>query len=429
MKSLLIKHGRVVDPSQGLDENLDVLIENGCIKELAKSISSSDSIEILDAKGLVVAPGFIDIHVHLREPGFEQKETILTGMRAAAKGGFTAICCMPNTNPAIDEPGTVGFVLARAREGNLIRVYPIGAATMKREGKVMTEIGHLKKAGVVAISDDGEPIYDAYMMRRVMEYAKMFGLIVIDHCEDKHLSQEGVMNEGFSSTLSGLKGSPSVSEEVIVIRDILISQYTGSPVHLAHISTKGSVELIRWAKSKGIAVTAETAPHYFTLSDEDVVQYRTEFKMNPPLRSKQDVLSIREGLEDGTIDVIATDHAPHQLVEKEVEFDVAPFGIIGLETSVSLGLHFLVHAGVLSLSQWIEKMSVRPAQILNLSGGTLSVGSPGDITILDLEKQFKVDERSFESKSTNSPFKDWKLKGTAVYTIVEGKIVMKEGKV
>jgi dihydroorotase len=257
----------------------------------------------------------------------------------------------------------------------------------------------------------------------------MFGLIVIDHCEDKHLSQEGVMNEGFSSTLSGLKGSPSVSEEVIVIRDILISQYTGSPVHLAHISTKGSVELIRWAKSKGIAVTAETAPHYFTLSDEDVVQYRTEFKMNPPLRSKQDVLSIREGLEDGTIDVIATDHAPHQLVEKEVEFDVAPFGIIGLETSVSLGLHFLVHAGVLSLSQWIEKMSVRPAQILNLSGGTLSVGSPGDITILDLEKQFKVDERSFESKSTNSPFKDWKLKGTAVYTIVEGKIVMKEGKV
>jgi dihydroorotase len=428
MKPLLIKNGHVVDPSQKLDHALDILIEDGVVKKLAKNISA-DSSEILDAKGLVVAPGFIDIHVHLREPGFEQKETILTGMRAAAKGGFTGVCCMPNTQPPIDEPGTVGFVLARAKEGNLIRVYPIGAATIGREGKVMTEIGHLKKAGVVAISDDGEPIYDAYMMRRVMEYAKMFDLVVIDHCEDKNLSQEGVMNEGFAATLAGLKGVPSVSEEVMVIRDILLSQYTGSPVHLAHISTKGSVELIRWAKAKGISVTAETAPHYFSIADEDIVQYRTEFKMNPPLRTKGDVLSIREGLKDGTLDVIASDHAPHQAVEKEVEFDVAPFGIIGLETSVSLGLHFLVHSGVLSLSQWIEKMSIKPAQILNLPGGTLSVGSFADITILDLDAETDVDEKNFESKSKNSPFKDWKLKGKAVYTIVDGRVIMKQGKI
>ncbi|MBI1883385.1 MAG: dihydroorotase [Chlamydiae bacterium] len=428
MSTLLIKNGRVIDPSQKIDEVLDLLIEKGVIQKIAKNIQA-DSLPTLDAKGLVVAPGFIDIHVHLREPGFEHKETILTGMKSAAKGGFTAVCCMPNTQPAIDEPGTVGFVLAKAREGNLIRVYPIGAATMAREGKVMTEIGQLKKAGVVAISDDGAPIADAYMMRRVMEYANMFGLKVIDHCEDKALSQEGVMNEGYASTSCGLKGIPSISEEVMVARDILISQYTGAPLHLAHVSTAGSVELIRWAKKSGISVTAETAPHYFVISDEEITPYRTEFKMNPPLGTRKDVEAIREGLKDGAIDVIATDHAPHQEVEKEVEFDVAPFGILGLETSVGLGLHHLVHAGVLTLSQWIEKMSVKPAQILNLPGGKLSVGSIGDVTILDLEKEWKVGEELFESKSKNSPFYGRELKGKAVATVVAGRVVMRDGKI
>lgn len=427
MSSLLIKNGRIVDPAQKMDEVLDLLIVDGVITKLEKSISLKIE-NTFDAKNCIVAPGFIDMHVHLREPGFEAKETILTGMRAAAKGGFTAVCCMPNTSPPLDEPGTVGFVLSRAKEGNLIRVYPVGAATKNREGKIMTEIGHLKQAGVVAVSDDGEPIYDAYMMRRVMEYAHMFNLIVIDHCEDKNLSQEGVMNEGYASTMLGLKGIPAVSEEVMVARDILLSQSTKIPVHLAHISTKGSVELIRWGKSKGIQVTAETAPHYFSMCDEDIVEYRTEFKMNPPLRSKADVQAIQEGLRDGTIDCIATDHAPHQDVEKEVEFDAAPFGIIGLETSVSLGLEFLVHRKVLSLAQWIEKMSTQPARILNLPGGTLKAGNPGDVTILNLEQQVTLGEK-FESKSRNSPFTGLKLKGSACATVVGGQLVMKNGDV
>jgi len=428
MKSLLIKNGRIIDPSQNYDQTADLYIENGIIKKSGKNLSIS-SDEWIDARGLIVCPGFIDMHVHLREPGFEQKETILSGMRAAAKGGFTAICCMPNTNPTMDEPGTVGFVLAKAKEGKMVHVYPIGAATIKREGKVMTEIGHLKKAGVVAISDDGEPIYDAYMMRRCMEYAKMFGIIVIDHCEDKNLSQEGVMTEGFVSTMLGLKGVPSVSEDVLVIRDILLSQYTGIPVHLAHISSKGAVELVRWGKSQGIQVSAETAPHYFSLCDEDITEYRTEFKMNPPLRGRDDVQAIRQGLKDGTIDAIATDHAPHQAVEKEVEFDMAPFGIIGLETSVPVGLSFLVKEGVLTLSQWIEKMSVNPAKILNLPGGSLAAGRPGDITILDLEREVSVQDNYFESKSRNCPYMGRKFSGGPVYTIVEGRIVMKDGQV
>ena len=425
MSQLLIKNGRVIDPSQKIDEPLDILIQDGRIAQLGKNLEGAG--EVLDAAGRVVAPGFIDMHVHFREPGFEHKETILTGMRSAAKGGFTAVCCMPNTNPAMDEPGTVGFVLSKAREGNLIRVYPIGAATMRREGKVMTEIGHLKRSGVVAISDDGEPIYDAYMMRRVMEYAAMFDLIVIDHCEDKNLSQEGVMNEGARSTVLGLKGIPSISEDVLVIRDCLLSQYTGHPVHLAHISTRGAVDLIRWAKQQGIQVSAETSPHYFSLSDEDVKDYRTEFKMNPPLRTCEDVLAIREGLKDGTLDAIATDHAPHQGVEKEVEFDAAPCGIIGLETSVSVGLEYLVHQKVLSLTQWIEKMSCSPARILKLEGGTLMRGSVGDVTILDLNREIVVDPSCFESKSQNSPFVGMKLRGCAVSAIVGGRVVMKDG--
>ncbi len=428
MSSLLIQNGRVVDPSQNLDTVCDILIENGVISKIGNKISDKAD-KIFDAKNKVVAPGFIDIHVHFREPGFEGKETILTGMRSAAKGGFTGVCCMPNTNPALDEPGTIGFVLSKAKEGNLIRVYPIGAATKNREGKVMTEIGHLKKAGIVAISDDGEPIYDAYMMRRVMEYAHMFNLIVIDHCEDKLLSQEGVMNEGYASTLFGLKGIPASSENVMVARNIMLSQSTGIPVHLAHISTKESVELIRWGKSKGIAVTAETAPHYFALADEDMIQYHTEFKMNPPLRSRDDVEAIRQGLKDGTIDCIATDHAPHQEIEKEVEFDIAPFGIIGLETSVSLGLEFLVSKGILSLSEWIKKMSMNPARILNLPGGNLKVGSVGDVTILNLEGASTVGEKPFESKSKNSPFKGWKLKGIPTATIVGGHVVMENGEI
>jgi dihydroorotase len=428
MKSLLIKNGRIVDPSQNYDQTSDLYIENGLIKKIGKNLSIS-SDDLIDARGLIVCPGFIDMHVHLREPGYEQKETILTGMRAAAKGGFTSICCMPNTNPTMDEPGTVGFVLAQAKEGKMVHVYPIGAATLKREGKVMTEIGHLKKAGVVAISDDGEPIYDAYMMRRCMEYAKMFGIIVIDHCEDKNLSQEGVMNEGFISTVHGLKGVPSISEDVLVIRDILLSQYTGIPVHLAHISSKGAIELVRWGKSQGVQVSAETAPHYFSLCDEDIKEYRTEFKMNPPLRGREDVQAVREGLKDGTIDAIATDHAPHQAVEKEVEFDMAPFGIIGLETSVMVGLTFLVKEGVLTLSQWIEKMSVNPAKILNLPGGSLATGRPGDVTILDLEKEVDVQDNYFESKSRNCPYMGKKFKGVPVYTIVEGRIIMKDGQV
>ncbi|MBI1871236.1 MAG: dihydroorotase [Chlamydiae bacterium] len=426
--SLLIQKGRIVDPSQNIDEVLDLLIENGKIQKIAKNISAGE-VEIFDARGKIVAPGFIDLHVHFREPGFEHKETILTGMRSAAMGGFTAVCCMPNTEPAMDEPGTVGFVLLKAKEGNLIRVYPIGAATRGREGKVMTEIGHLKKAGVIAISDDGEPIYDAYMMRRVMEYAHMFGLKVIDHCEDKNLSQQGVMNEGYMSTLLGLTGIPSVAEEVMVMRDILMSQYTQIPVHLAHLSTRGSVDLVRWAKAKGLPVTAETAPHYFSLSDEEMTSYRTEFKMNPPLRTREDVKAIQEGLKDGTLDAIATDHAPHQEVEKEVEFDMAPFGIIGLETSVGLGLNHLVHPGILTLSKWIDKMSCRPAQILNLPGGNLRVGENGDVTILDLGKEWSVGEIPFESKSKNSPFREIKLKGKAVGTIVGGRVVMRDGEV
>lgn len=418
--SLLIKNGRVIDPSQGIDEVLDILVADGLVKELGKGLTAPAGAEVVDATGKYVTPGLIDMHVHLRDPGLEYKEDIISGTRAAAAGGFTSVCCMPNTKPPIDNKAIASYIITKAKAEGFCNVFPVGSITYGMNGERMAEMGELKEAGCVAVSDDGKPVVNAELMRRSLQYANGIGIMVISHAEELSLVGEGVMNEGFTSTEIGLKGIPRVAEDIATARDVMLAEYTGAPVHIAHVSTKDSVRLIRDAKARGVKVTCETAPHYFTLTDDAVRGYNTNAKMNPPLREATDVAAIKEGLRDGTIDCIASDHAPHHLDEKDVEFNEALNGIIGLETSLPLSLA-LVEEGVLSLTQLVEKMSCNPAKILNLGRGTLKAGAVADITIFDSAAEWTVEADKLSSKSKNSPFLGWKVKGAAVATVVAGK--------
>jgi len=425
MRKLLIKNGRVIDPANGIDETLDILIENGKVKEIKAKIEGGGA-EVIDASGLIVAPGFIDMHVHLREPGQEEKETIKTGTEAAAHGGFTSVACMPNTDPVNDSGAVTDFIIKKAKEEGVVNVYPIGAATKGSQGEEIAEIGEMRERGIVAVSDDGNPIKSARMMRRVLEYTKMFDIAVIDHCEDLDITGKGVMHEGYYSTLIGLTGIPAPSEEVMVARDIILADYTEGKLHIAHLSTRGSLELVREAKKKGIKVTCEVTPHHFTLTDEAVTSFDTNTKMKPPLRSKEDVSALIEGIREGVIDAIASDHAPHTADEKNVEYNLAPFGIVGLETAVSLALDRLVHREKIPLNRIIEMFTINPAKILGIDKGTLSIGADADITILDLTKTVEVDPDKFKSKSRNTPFAGFRLRGAPVMSIVRGKVVFNE---
>jgi dihydroorotase len=419
--NLLIKNGYVIDPANNVDEKLDVLVTDGKIARLGKpGTITANGAQVIDASGKLVVPGLVDMHVHLREPGFEYKETIATGTAAAKAGGFTSICCMPNTNPVNDSRSVTEFILAQARNASA-RVFPIGAITKSSKGEELTEMAELHTAGCFAVSDDGRPVMNAGIMRRAMEYSKIFDLLVISHCEDSSLSDKGVMNEGVVSTELGLRGIPRAAEEVMTARDLLLAELTGARLHIAHVSTTRSIGLIRDAKSRGVKVTAETCPHYFALTEEAVRGYNTMAKMNPPLRTADDVAAIKQGLKDGTIDVIATDHAPHAADEKSGEFDYAPFGIVGLETALGLTLK-LVDEGVLSLSEAFKKLSSNPASIMKINKGTLSVGVEADISIIDPGVEWTVDASQFKSKSKNTPFNGWKLKGKAVQTLVGGRI-------
>ena len=418
---LLLKGARVIDPAVNLDAPMDVLVEDGKIAGCKPGIKAPSGATVLDLAGMIVVPGLIGMHTHLREPGYEYRETVASGAAAAVAGGFTSIACMPNTRPVNDNRSVTEFILRKAAEANLANIYPIGAISMNSDGKQMTEFWDLREAGIVALSDDGNPVMDAALMRRAMEYADSLNLPVIQHCEDKNLSAGGLMNEGYPSTLLGLPGIPAIAEEIMVARDILIAEYTGTRIHFAHVSTVGSVRLIRDAKKRGLQVTAETAPHYFTLTDESLRDYDTNYKVSPPLRGKTDVSAVKEGLADGTLDAIACDHAPHGRTDKEVEFEYAANGISGLETSLGLSLS-LVHEGVLSWPELIAKMSCNPARILNLPKGTLAKGADADITVIHPELAWSVDAAAFHSLGKNSPFSGRKLKGRAVLTIVGGDI-------
>ncbi len=422
--NLLIKHGRIIDPSQGLDQELDLLVEAGRISRIGSDLPAPAGTDVLDAAGCYVVPGLVDMHVHLRDPGLEYKEDIQSGCRAAVAGGFTSIACMPNTSPVIDNKAVAGYVIARAAEVGLCNVFPVGCLTSGSKGERLAEMGELKEAGCVAVSDDGKPVANAELMRRALEYARGMEIAVIAHAEELALVGEGVMNEGFTSTELGLKGIPRVAEDIAVSRDVMLAEYTGSPIHIAHVSTRGAVRIIRNAKLRGVRVTCETAPHYFTLTDDAVRGYNTNAKMNPPLREADDLAAIREGLQDGTIDAIATDHAPHHLDEKDVEFNVALNGIIGLETSLPLSLA-LVEQGVLTVSQLVERMSLGPALILGVERGTLATGAVADITVIDPALEWVVETAKLASKSTNSPWLGETMKGAAVATIVGGRVVYK----
>ena len=420
--ALFIKNGRVVDPSSDIDDLFDVLVENGKVKEVGKNLKAGASVDEIDAKGLIVVPGLIDIHTHLREPGYEYKETIKTGAEAAAAGGFTTIACMANTNPVNDNASVTRYIINKAQDEACVNVLPIGAITKGLKGETLAEIGELKEAGVVALSDDGRTVRNSEVMRRGLEYARSFSVPVICHCEDTFLSGEGVMNEGVVSTRLGLKEIPPMAEDIMVSRDILLSEWTGHPVHIAHVSTAGSVRIIREAKARGIKITAETAPHFFSLTEKSVESFDTSLKVNPPLGSVDDVKAVKEGLKDGTIDVIASDHAPHSTVEKDVEFDNAAFGMVGLETALSLSL-VLVRDNILTFPQLIEKFTTNPSRVLNIDKGKLSKGADADITIIDPDAEYLVDKNLFKSKSNNSPFHGCSLKGRSVYTIVSGRVV------
>jgi dihydroorotase len=422
---ILIKNGHVVDPKNELDGSFDLLIENDKISKVSQSIREKADKEI-DAKGKIVCPGLIDVHVHLRQPGHEYKETIETGLRAALKGGFTGVCPMPNTNPVADSRSDMEFMHQEARRLNLVRLWPVGAVTMKQEGKELTEFGELKKGGAVALSDDGHSVNDSNILRRALEYSKKFDLVLMVHCQDEGLFCGGCMNEGFVSTRLGLQGIPSEAESVEVARDIQLADLTGGRLHFCHISSKKSIDIIRQAKFQGSRVTAETCPHYFHLTEEAVLHYNTYAKMNPPLRTKSDVQAIKEALKDGTLDIISTDHAPHTDNEKDVEFDQAPFGIIGLETSLSLSLR-LVEEKVLGLPELVKKMSLNPAGILKISRGHLSEGALADVTVLDPNAEWVVEKETLESKSKNSPFLGWKMKGKVTDVFCEGRHVLRGG--
>ena len=428
MKRIWIRNGRVVDPRTGRDGFFDIVVAKGRIEHIGKPGSEIEprDCEIIEAEGKLITPGLVDMHTHLREPGYEYKETIETGCRAAAHGGFTTICCMPNTNPVNDNQSVTDYIIKKARRAGSVRVHPIGAISQGLQGKNLAGYGEMKAAGVIALTDDGNPVMNAQLMRRALEYAKGFELPIISHCEDRHLTGKGVMNEGVTATRMGLAGIPNVSESVMVARDIALCELTRSPLHIAHVSTEDSVRLIREAKKRGVQVTAETAPHYFCLTEEAVIGYDTNAKVHPPLRTANDAEAIVEALRDGTIDVIASDHAPHSSVEKDVEFDIAANGLIGLETSLSLSLS-LVHKGALDLIDLVAKMSTHPARILRLKHVGLRQGDPADLTIIDLEKEFTVDADTFKSKSRNTPFNGRHLKGKAVMTIVRGMVIFHDG--
>jgi dihydroorotase len=426
---ILIKEGHILDPSQRLDTVGDILIDGAKIKEISAGGKEQKRRErndfhvdrVIEARGLTVLPGLIDMHVHLREPGFEYKETIATGTMAAVKGGFTTVCCMPNTYPVNDNASVTEFIKRKASQEGYCTVLPIGAITKGQKGEELAEIGTMRNEGCIAFSDDGQPVMNSMIMRRALEYSKAFNVPVISHSEDATLSEGGVMNEGLMSLTLGLKGIPAEAEQVMIFRDILLAELTGGKLHIAHVSTEGSVKLIRNAKRRGVNITAETCPHYFTLTEEAVKDYDTNAKMNPPLRTKRDIEAIKEGLKDGTIDVIATDHAPHHSDEKLKEFDMAPFGISGLETALGLSLR-LVEEGTLTMGLLVEKMTCNPARILHIDKGTLRISSDADLVVLDRNKEFKVEPERFISKGKNTPFKDWVLKGMPVVTICKGRV-------
>ena len=422
MTRILIQGGRVIDPSQQMDTTADVLLEDGKVAAVGTDLGQPEGAEVIDAGGKVVAPGLIDLHVHLREPGQEDQETVATGAMAAAAGGFSAVCAMPNTDPVTDNQAAIGFVIRQSQRAQAARVYPIGAVSLGQQGERLAEFGEMVGAGAVAVSDDGHPVATSQLMRTALEYARTFGIPVADHCEDMSLA-DGSMHEGIVSTRMGLPGIPSAAEEVMVARDVILAELTSGHVHLCHMSTRGSVELIRRAKEKGISVTAEATPHHFALTHERCEGYDTNAKMNPPLREAEDREAIREGLKDGTIDVIASDHAPHHYDAKEQAFDDAPNGIIGLETAFGIGVRELVEGGYLSLPELIFRMSTRPAQVFNLPGGTLVGGAPADVVILDPDVRWQVDPQESFSKSRNTPFAGETLVGRADLTIVRGKVV------
>lgn len=422
--NLLIKNGRVIDPVNQVDQVADLLIADRKIMQIAPDIRVAPDAEVIDATGQWVVPGLIDLHTHLREPGYEYKETIRTGTLSAAAGGFTTICCMPNTKPVNDSQAVTEFIIRKAATEGVVNVLPVGAITKGSQGEEITEMGDLREAGCIAVSDDGRSVMNSAVMRRAMEYAKMFHLLVISHCEDTSLSEEGVMNEGRVSTELGLRGIPNASEDVMTARDIELAALTGAHVHIAHVSTRGSVELIRRAKEQGIRVSAETCPHYLVLTDEAVVGYNTHTKMKPPLRTLKDVEAVRKGLREGTIDIIATDHAPHAQSEKEMEFDSAPFGIVGLETALPIALQ-LVERGVLTVNEMVLKMSGKPAKLLNIDKGHLFIGAVADIAVIAPHETWVVDPAKLKSKGKNTPFEGWKMKGRVTHTIVGGKVVYK----
>ncbi|MBI4459737.1 MAG: dihydroorotase [Acidobacteria bacterium] len=423
---LLIRNGRVIDPSQALDGPADVFIRDGRIAEIGTNLSVSQ-IRQFDAKGCIVAPGFIDLHTHLREPGREHAETIESGGRAAAAGGFTSVLTMPNTRPVNDNAAVTHFIIQTARQQSPVNVFPVGAISDGSRGKQLAAIGEMCEAGIVAISDDGLPVMNSGLMRRAMSYASGFGLTVIDHCEDLHLSVGGLMHEGYTALRYGLAGISSASEEVMVSRNILLAAATGARFHVAHLSTAGSLEMVREAKRRGLPVTCEVTPHHFTLIDEDVTNYDGNFKMKPPLRSRQDREALLQGFADGTVDAIASDHAPHAGSEKMQEFEQAPFGIIGLETALGLALQQLVHSGLVSLSRLVELFSVNPARIVGLDRGTLKPGAVADITIFDSEHRWSYDVNQSHSRSRNTPFHGQSFRGGPVATIVAGKVVWQVG--
>ena len=422
MKTLL-RCSRMVDPGRGIDGACDLLIDNGVFAQVGGDFDVSGAKIVDVPPDWVVCPGFIDMHVHLREPGQEHKETIQTGTASAVAGGFTAVACMPNTDPVNDNAGVTEFILAKATQANTARVYPIGAVSRGSLGKQLSDIAELRKAGCVAVSDDGYPVADALLMRRALEYADMFQMPVIDHCEDLSLKGDGVAHEGFHASALGLRGSPAVAEELMVERDITLAGLTGGAVHIAHLSARGSLRAVRSGKQREIRVTCEVAPHHFTLTHEALAGYDTNFKMSPPLREAADCDAILEGLADGSVDAIATDHAPHHYDEKALEFDVAPFGIIGLESAVSISLDRLVHSGILSLSRLVELLSTNPARILGVEGGTVVEGAPADLTLLSLDATTTFKAADGHTKAGNTPFDGWELHGAVAATVVGGRTV------
>jgi len=423
---LLIKNGHIIDAKTGLDKVSDILIEDGTVAQIENEIDST-GCEIIEAKGMYVIPGLVDAHCHLRDPGFEYKEDIESGTRSAAKGGFTSIACMPNTNPVLDNEAMIMYVLNKAKSDGIVNVYPIGAVSKGLKGEELSEIGELKFAGAVALSDDGKPVNNSSLMKKALQYASMFDITIISHCEDLDLVDDGLMNEGFYSSILGLKGNPAPAEEVMIARDLILAEYTKATIHIAHVTTELGVDLIRNAKRRGVNVTAETCPHYFSLTDQACEGFNTNSKVNPPLRTQKDVDAIIEGLKDGTIDIISTDHAPHHIDEKNVEFKQAANGMVGFETAFPLAITYLVKPGHLTIEELVKKMCLNPSKMLGLNKGTIELGICADILIFDINEQYTVNINAFESKSRNSPFNGFKLYGQPQYTIVSGNPIVRSG--